>query len=65
MAHGVDAPVHGMKSPPPHPPINRVRAQAQRGALSTSNHPMLPPREVRHRSIQGVLRDLTAHYAAK
>jgi hypothetical protein len=65
VANGVHSPVNGVQPPPPHPPINRVRAQPKRYELRASDHSVLPPRQIRDRSVEGVRRILTAHYAVK
>jgi hypothetical protein len=65
MANGVHASVNVVKPPLPHPPIDCVLAQPERDELLPGNHPMLPPRKLRNRPVEGVLRNLTAHYAVK
>lgn len=65
MPNGVYAPVHAMKPPLPHAPIDRVFTETKRDELSARYHPVLPPRKVRNRPVDGVLRSLTVHYAVK
>jgi hypothetical protein len=65
MAYRVNAAMHTVEPPPPHPPIDRVLAQAQRDELNATHDPVLPPRELRNRQVWGVLRRLTAHIAVK
>jgi hypothetical protein len=65
MANGIHTPVHPVKSPPPHPPIDRVRTQPERDELSAFHHSVLAARKLRNRPVEGVLRNLAAHYAVK
>ena len=65
MAHCVYTAVNAVQPPPSHSPVDGVIAQPQRQELGPSDHPVLPPRQVRNRAITGVLRNLTVHYAAK
>jgi hypothetical protein len=65
MAYRVNAAMDTVEPPPPHPPIDRVLAQAQRNELSATDDPVLSPRELRNRPVRGVLRRLTAHIAVK
>jgi hypothetical protein len=65
IAHDVDTAMHTVEPPPPHPPIDRVLAQAQGPELSTANDPVLPPGELRNHPVHGVLRQFSAHIADK
>jgi len=65
VAHRIYSPVNGVKPPPPHTPINRVWPQTEVHELTTSDHSVLPPRQLRNRPVEGVLCILTAHYAVK
>jgi len=65
MANRVHAPVHGMEPQPHHSPIDRVFAQAKPDELSPRDHTMLAPRQLRDCRLEGVLRNLTAHYTVK
>jgi hypothetical protein len=65
VSHGVHATVNTVHPPPPKTPIDRVFAQSQVHELSPANHAVLPLSKVRNRPVEGVLRNLTAHYAGK
>jgi hypothetical protein len=57
VPHRGHAYVHTVEPLPPHPPIDRVRPQAQRQELSLANYSVLPPRQISDRPIEGSLPD--------
>jgi hypothetical protein len=65
MANGVRTTVNAVQPSFPDSPIDGVRAQPERHELPAGDNAVLPPRKAGDRPVEGVLRNLTAHYAAK
>jgi hypothetical protein len=65
MPHCVHAPVHRMKPPLLHPPLDCVPGYPQRDELGALHHAMLPPRELADALILGVCRELPVYNTGK